>query len=213
MLMLWVMVLAGCHQESPPPAKKTPPPMPAEAAVVEPDPLTSTNPDIVAKALRGPDAQYRLHVVQHLAELMAQQTISDGTLQALINTFEMDQDSDVVAAAADALGRNCHPAALEVLLHHLRVDNPHVHPHVLEILSERGGIRVANYLEAFAEELRISQRVDADSLREQVLVARQMILQRGAISACAKVNQPLVHDESPATLSTPEITPEKSTSP
>ena len=143
-----------------------------------------TNPDLVAEELVSKDSQQRLAAVNRLGFLSTQRKISDGALQRLINTFNADDDTSVVDAAAKALGQTCHPTAMIVLLNNLQRRSADVNVAAVVVLGDVAGYRATEALDAFVDNLDGAQTAKLTKLQAEAAAAKAKILARNGSSIC-----------------------------
>lgn len=132
----------------------------------------------VAKVLTAKDAQVRLTAAHRLGVLAAEKPLSDAALQALINTFDGDEDAAVLAAAAEALGKTCHPAAMVRLLNNLKRPVSDVNAQAIVVLGEVAGFSATQTLDSFVSKLQDDKSVLANDLRTKAEQAKERILSR-----------------------------------
>lgn len=167
----------------------TMPPLPP----VAPEPVVTvqavaalTNPDLVTKAMTAKDAQVRLAAVNRLGVLAIQHPITDAALQSLINVLDGDSDEKVAAAAAQALGKTCHPAAMVRLLNNLKRGVSDVNIDAVVVLGDVAGFSAIQAIDEFLTSIEDDRSAAAGSLRTQAEQAKAKILARnGRPANCA----------------------------
>lgn len=149
-----------------------------------PNVMEMTNPELVVKELNSKDKQQRLAAVKRLGFLSAQNKITDGALQALINVFNADAESNIVDAAAIALGQTCHPTALQILMNNLQRHTVEINLAAVSVLGDVAGFRAAEALDVLIENLEGSTAAKAAQLRTAAESAKAKILARNGSAIC-----------------------------
>ncbi len=157
----------------PPAGPVVPEPVLTVAAV-----MAMTNPDTVTKALTSSNTDVRLAAVNRLGVLAVQHPITDASLQSLINVLDSDSDDKVAAAAAQALGKTCHPAAMVRLLNNLKRSPSDVNAEAVAVLGDVAGYSATQALDEFVTSLEDDHSALATSLQTQAEQAKAKILSR-----------------------------------
>ncbi|HEX5278328.1 MAG TPA: HEAT repeat domain-containing protein [Fluviicoccus sp.] len=145
----------------------------------------------LAKQLHDPDAARRIDAANQLGAMAEAGTLDDGPLQQLINTFEMDDTPEVQAAVINALGKSCHPAAMEILVRSLDRETPRINSLTLSLLGANAGFRVMEKIDAFSKRMDDEGTPEALILKEAADSASRQIKLRGGRRETCQPLQPL----------------------
>jgi hypothetical protein len=168
---------------TPPEPKPKPEAAPEPVPVVmtappEPDPLEQRGKRL-AKQLLDPDVAKRVAAAGELGLMAEAGELTDGPLQQLINVLEQDQTPEVQDAVTLALGKSCHPAAMEILVRTLRREPAQVRVLALSVLGVIGDFKTAEKMDAFLLRIEKDKSPEAESLRRQGEASRKQIMLRG----------------------------------
>lgn len=201
-----VLQFQGCggKPQSEPTAVQTP----AEPVRTPPPPPPLSEGDQLAKQLRETDPQRRVAAANRLGEMAEAGQLADGPLQQLINTYEMEDSPDVVDAVTLALGKSCHPAALDILVRSLNRDVLRISGLTLSILGANGDFKTMGILDALRKRLEDDSRPEAQlRLKEVNSAIKQIQLRAGRRVECESSPEAGGTDQPPQNASPAEAGP------
>ncbi len=187
--LVLLVLLSACDRPGDAPAN--PPVGAGEVTLSAPPPAPEESPGKrLAKQLRDPEIDRRVDAANQLGAMAEAGTLDDGPLQQLINTFEMDDTPAVQAAVIIALGKSCHPAAMDILVRSLNRETSRISGLTLSLMGQNGGFRMMATLEAFSKRMGTEGTQEALMLQKAADSAIKQIQLRGGRRETCQSPQP-----------------------